>query len=296
MRTNELAARVFDFIGEHKDFPKSRATPLTGLAVHSQTSPNPLDATVYNPVVCLNLQGRKEVTVGTRSIEFGEGQSLIVSHHLPVMARVTQASPNRPYLALIISLDMGIIQALCDEIGPPRSGDHPPRSLSVGQIDERLIDTITRYFDLVADPLEARVMAPLILKEIHFRLLTADHGEMLRQCLHRDSHASRIARAITVIRTRYREPLAVTALAEAAAMSPSSFHEHFRQVTGTTPLQYQKDMRLTEARQLLAADALSVSSAAFAVGYESPTQFSREYARKFGNPPRRDVHQRDSVA
>ncbi|WP_052161719.1 AraC family transcriptional regulator [Hoeflea sp. BAL378] len=289
MNTAELARRVFESVGENISSTRSWQTSVPNLSFHLQTRPNPYEATIYSPVVCLNLQGRKEVGIGDQSVEFGDGQSLIVSHELPVMARVTEASPERPYLALIVSLDMAIVQSLWDEVGPAAPAPPQARSLSVGPGDERLVETLGRYFALTADPVEARVMAPLILREIHFRLLMADHGGMLRQHLHRDSHSSRIARAIGLIRTGYRAPLAVAALAEAASMSPSSFHEHFRQVTGTTPLQYQKDLRLTEARRLLAAEALSVSSAAFEVGYESPSQFSREYARKFGAPPRNDL-------
>ncbi|OCW59120.1 AraC family transcriptional regulator [Hoeflea olei] len=296
MTTAELARRIFDSVGENANSTRSWQTSVPNLAFHLQTRPNAYEATIYHPVVCLNLQGRKEVTIGDQSVEFGDGQSLIVSHELPVMARVTEASPERPYLALIVSLDMGIVQSLCDEVGPAVPAHPQTRSLSVGPVDERLIETLSRYVALTADPVEARVMAPLILREIHFRLLMADHGGMLRQFLHRDSHSSRIARAIGLIRSDYRTPLAVADLADAAGMSPSSFHQHFRQVTGTTPLQYQKDLRLTEARRLLAAEALSVASAAFEVGYESATQFSREYARKFGAPPRKDVLRPAGVA
>ena len=143
-----------------------------------------------------------------------------------------------------------------------------------------------RYLDLMDKPLDAQVLGPMILKELHFRLLLSPIGGMLRNLLSVDSHASRIAKSIQQIRVRFREPLVVGALARVAGMSPSSFHHHFKSVTGTTPLQYQKDLRMIEARTLLERGVPSVSFAGFEVGYESATQFSRDYSRKFGCSPK----------
>ena len=289
MTTLDLAQRVDAFIGKSTDTIKSCETSIPGLWVHRQTTPNAYEATIYEPVICLNLQGRKEVSIGDRAVEFGAGQSLIVSHGLPVMARVTEASPEHPYLAVIVALDIAVLHSLSDEVGNAFLEEQQARALSSNMTDFRLVEAIARYFALVPDPLETKVMAPLVLREIHFRLLTAGHGGMLRQLMQRDSHASRISRAISKIRSDYRAPLAVAGLAGEAGMSPSSFHEHFNQITGTTPLQYQKELRLIEARRLISANGSSVSSAAFEVGYESATQFSREYSRKFGCPPRNDA-------
>jgi AraC-like DNA-binding protein len=295
MTLQDLARSVDQFVGDHADTVKGRDTGIAGLFVHREVKPSPFEATVYHPVICLNLQGRKEVAIGDRSVAFGAGQSLIVSHDVPVMARVTEASAQHPYLAIILSLDIAIIRSLCDEVGETALDRQQASTLTANATDSRLVEAIARYFALTSDPLEAKVMQPLILREIHFRLLTASHGGMLRQLMQRDSHASRISRAIGRIRTGYRAPLAVATLAEEASMSPSSFHEHFKQVTGTTPLQYQKDLRLMEARRLIAMDGFSVSSAAYEVGYESATQFSREYARKFGGPPRNDIYRRPAA-
>lgn len=296
MILQDLARSVDHFAGEHAETAKGRETGIAGLFVHRQTSPSPFEATVYNPVICLNLQGSKEVSCGDRTLAFGAGQSLIVSHDVPVMARVTEASAKRPYLAIIAALDIAVIRSLCDEVGEPALDRRQASTLTASATDDSIVEAIARYFALTRDPLEAKVMQPLILREIHFRLLTASHGSMLRQLMQRDSHASRISRAIGRIRSGYRAPLTVASLAEAASMSPSSFHEHFRQVTGTTPLQYQKDLRLMEARRLISMDGFSVSAAAYEVGYESATQFSREYSRKFGAPPRNDVHRPATAA
>lgn len=290
MTIQDLARRVDDFIGNTHEMIKGSETAIAGLYVHRQTRPNPFEATIYHPVICLNLQGRKEVAIGDRSVAFGVGQSLIVSHDLPVAARVIEASPEHPYLAIIVALDIAILRSLCEEIGQIAPGERQVEALATSATDAALVEAMERYFALTGNQVEARVMAPLILKEIHFRLLMANHGGMLRKLMRRDSHASRISRAIGRIRTDYRGSLAIAVLAEDAGMSPSSFHEHFKQITGTTPLQYQKDMRLMEARRLISMDGASVSSAAYEVGYESATQFSREYSRKFGSPPRNDVY------
>jgi AraC-like DNA-binding protein len=263
--------------------------PLDRLLLLRYPKPTSLEATVYEPVVCLILQGRKETTLGGRTVGFGPGESLIVSHDLPVVSQVTKASPDRPYVAMIVRLDLGILRGLYDQVGHAGLNDERARSLDVRTTDSRLMDALARYLSLVDDPLAAEVLGPGLLREIHFRLLTAPHGAMLRRLLRHDSHASNVARAIEQIRRRFRESLVVPELARSVGMSSSAFHKHFKSVTETTPLQYQKELRLFEARRLLSSENYSVSSAAYEVGYESPTQFSREYARKFGVSPRRDA-------
>ena len=161
-------------------------------------------------------------------------------------------------------------------------------ALKVAHLDAPTMAVLLRYLDLLDHPKDARVLAPLVRRELHYRLLMSSSGGMLRSLLRRDSHASRIADAIGSLREGFRGPLDIGALARHAGMSPSSFHKHFRSVTRTTPLQYQKDLRLAEARALLRGGRHSVSTAAFEVGYESPSQFSREYSRKFGLPPQSD--------
>ena len=170
------------------------------------------------------------------------------------------------------------------------------KSLSISSSHTLWAEPLARYIELMNKPLAANVLGPLILKEIHFQLLISPIGGMLRNLLSVDSHASRIAKAITNIRQNFREPLVVAELADIAGMSPSSFHEHFKSITGTTPLQYQKDLRMIEARELLLAGARSVSSTGFEVGYESPTHFSRDYTRKFGYSPKHEAAAADPSA
>lgn len=241
---------------------------------------------IYRPILCLVVQGAKELILGERRVVMRAGQSMIVSHDLPVTTQILEASPSRPYLAIVIELDMALVRSLYDEVSDALPPTRPAHSVDVGAADEGLVSAMRRLLALHGNPLNAKVLEPLIRREIHFRLLMADHGGMLRELLRIDSHAGRIAKAIRHIQERFREPLAVADLASLAAMSISTFHEHFKAVTGNTPLQYQKDIRLIEAQRLLNTTDRSVSSVAFDVGYESPTQFSREYARKFGLSPR----------
>jgi len=262
---------------------------LPDLTLLRHTHPTELEAVVYNPVLCLILQGRKETTVGTKSVNFGQGESLVVGHYLPVVSRITKASPETPYLAVVLSLDLGLIRNLYDQIGDRDLETDNTEPLDVNIADERLINALGRYLELANAPEEATVMGPLILQEIHFRLLMAPNGGMLRRLVFRNSHASRISRSIERIRQDFRTSLSVAELAEVAGMSSSSFHEHFKVITGTTPLQYLKEMRLLKAHRLLQEGAHSVTSTAFEVGYESATQFSREYGRKFGVSPRQDL-------
>jgi len=259
---------------------------LPGAQIFQREEITAFEAVVYNPVICLILQGRKEMNVGQQFVELAEGDALLVSHDLPVTSKITQASPDAPYRALILSLDLGILRSLYEQVGETVSDSHDAKSLLAGAADTAWVNPIVRYLDLMDAPLDVQVLGPMILKEIHYRLLLSPIGGMLRNLLSVDSHASRIAKSIQKIRADFREPLVVGELAEVAGMSQSSFHEHFKSVTGTSPLQYQKDLRMIEARALLERGVASVSVAGFEVGYESPTHFSRDYSRKFGCSPK----------
>ena len=261
---------------------------LPNLTVLQTSEVSEFDSVVYKPVVCLVLQGAKETAIGDQSVTLHAGDALIVSHDLPVQSRIISASAGEPYLALIISLELGLVRSLYEQIGPISGGMAPTRSLSAGPADSAVVESIARYLALMNNAVEAEVLGPSILREIHFRLLMSPIGGMLRNLLAIDSHASRVARAIMHIRRDFRQNLSIPELAQAAGMSQSSFHGHFKQVTGTTPLQYQKDLRMIAARELLRDGRLSVAAASFEVGYESPTHFSRDYQRKFGMAPSKE--------
>ena len=260
-------------------------TGVEGLYAIANVETTECSASFYEPVMCLVLQGAKEAYMRDRVVRYSAGDILIVSHAVPVEAAVIKASSQEPYAALVLRLDLTLVRSLADEIGKVAEADEDMQSLQAAASDAPLIDAMHRLFRLSQDPLEAHALAPLVLKEIHFRLLRAEHGGMLRQLLHHDSTASRISKTIATIRGNFKTNIAVTDLAAECGMSLSAFHEHFKAVTATTPLQYQKDLRLLEARRLLSSNGLSVAAAAYEVGYESPTQFSREFSRKFGLPP-----------
>lgn len=271
-------------------------SPVEGLTLVRCTHPTGFEATLYEPLVCLIVQGSKVTTAGDQTVTLSAGKSVVVSHDLPVVSRIERASRATPYLALVVRLDLGTLRSLHAEIGDgePRvekdedEDEEKEQALKVAHLDAPTTAVLLRFLDVIDRPMDAKVLAPLVRRELHYRLLVSSSGGMLRALLRRDSHASRISDAIGALREGFRGPLDIEALARQAGMSTSSFHKHFRSVTRTTPLQYQKDLRLAEARVLLRGGRHSVSTAAFEVGYESPSQFSREYSRKFGLPPQSD--------
>lgn len=287
MSTDALAARAMTCLQATPCDP-ALVEPVEGVVLLRHQKPTSWTATIYDPVACLILQGQKETAVRDRSIVLSAGEALVVSHDLPVVARITQAEPGRPYLAMIVALDTSLLRRLYDEVGAVPFADTDLHALAAHRAAPGLVEALSRYLALASNPVEARVLLPLIRKEVHFRLLMAPNGGMLRQLLRHGSHASQIARAIAHLREDFRGPVNIPELASRVGMSPSSLYKHFKAVTSTTPLQYLKDLRLLEARRLLSEGGHTVSSAAYEVGYESPSQFSREFSRKFGISPRLD--------
>jgi AraC-like DNA-binding protein len=264
--------------------PRNGARPMEDLLLFQQRSPSSLEDSLYEPILCLILQGRKEVQIGEQTLSFGPGECLLVCSDLPVSSRITRA----PYLALVLKLDLASIRKLYDEVAGSALGGGLARAAVTHRADRELLDALRRYLALADSPADAKVLGPLTSREIHYRLLTAPFGGMLRCLIRHDSHESAIARAIGHLRGDLRSPLSIPELARRVGMGASSFHKHFRTVTSTTPLQYQKELRLLEARRLLKTGAASVTTVAFEVGYESLSQFSREYTRKFGVAPSQD--------
>lgn len=266
-------------------------TYLNAAHVFGREEVSEFETILYNPFICLILQGKKEIIIGEKAISLVPGDAFLVSHDLPVTAKILEASPEAPYRALVFALDLGILRSLYEQVGEVISAEASASALSATVADPAYIAPMARYLELMDSPLDAQVLGPMIVREIHFRLVMSPIGGMLRNLLSVNSHASRIAKAIIQIRNKFREPLIVADLAEIAGMSPSSFHEHFKSVTGTTPLQYQKDLRMIEARDIIMRGACSVSTAGFEVGYESATHFSRDYSRKFGCSPKHHLAQ-----
>jgi AraC-like DNA-binding protein len=264
---------------------------IPGLSIYCRVAPSDatdVEAYIYEPVLCLVLQGSKSAAVRDREVVLEPFDALLVSHDLPVVSRIIKASEREPYLAIILSLDLQLVRNLHAEVPELPILDPESNSLATARAEEMWVAPLERYLELLDNPLDARVLGPSILHEIHYRLMFSRIGGMLRKFLVSESHESRIAIAIEKLRQEYRSTIRIGELAKTAGMSISSFHEHFKAVTGSTPLQYQKDLRLIEAKGLLTATKQSVAQAAFAVGYESPSHFSRDYSRTFGVSPSRD--------
>jgi AraC-like DNA-binding protein len=245
-----------------------------------------LNETIYEPALCVVLQGAKQTNLDNRILRLSSGDSIIISHHVPVYAKITQASIEVPYLSLIIKIDLKIIRSLAFEIEQIVEKQDRAFSVDSEKADSALINTIDRLITTMEDPLEAELIGASLFKELHLRVLRASHGGMLRQMVPINSAANNVARSIEHIRNNYRDRLLVTEVAREVGMSESSLYQKFREITGTTPHQYQKSLRLMEAHTLLSSDGYAVSDAAFAVGYESASHFSRDYLRKFGIPPK----------
>jgi AraC-like DNA-binding protein len=262
-----------------------RAHQMPQLSAFQSEALGKIEGTVYEPALCLILQGGKTVSIGDHSVSVNAGEALIVSHALPVISQITKASREEPYCAFVLFLDLHMINDLHDQVAEPRTAKADARSLLVGPAEESWLAPFMRYAELAASPRDAQILGPSTLREIHYRLLASQAGQALQGLIKTDSHSNKIAKAIHQLRSDYHIPLRVPDLARTAGMSAASFHDYFKAITGTTPLQYQKDLRLIEAHNLLRTMQHSVSEAAFAVGYESPSHFSRDYSRKFGVPP-----------
>jgi AraC-like DNA-binding protein len=245
---------------------------------------------IYRPALCLVVQGAKQVMFGDKLFAYDEMQALVVSVEMPGFGRVTRASRDEPYLAIVLEFDVAMLREVMEQLdSPPKPrGDHG-LGVFVDDVGEPLADCILRLIRMLGTPKAIPVLYPSILREICFWLLTGDNGGEVCKLGLPNSHTRRIAEAIYLLRDNFARAVKVEQLAAAARMSPSSFHQHFKMLTSMTPLQYQKHLRLIEARRLMMTDGATVTAAAYQVGYESASQFSREYARMFGAPPKRDV-------
>lgn len=264
---------------------------LPGLLFMRLDEPAANSCSVYEPCVAVIVQGSKRVLLGDESLSYGEDRYLITSMDLPVKTALMQASPDRPYLAVALRLDWRDIASLMLEMpaAATRRPEPDSRAMTTGALTAPLLEAFDRLLALLDQPEDIPALAPLVRREIHYRLLAGEAGGRLRQIATVDSQTHQVSRAIEQLNRRFTQNLRIEDLARDAGMSPSTFHHHFKALTAMSPLQYQKQLRLTEARRLMLSERLDASTAAFRVGYESPSQFSREYRRMFGAPPSRDM-------
>lgn len=279
-----LAGRFIETDGERK-------TAIDGLSISRRSTPSVPCHGSYRPCLAMVLQGAKSLRLGSATINYATGEYLVTSLDLPVTWRVVEASAEAPHLCLSLAIDS---EKLVDLLGRSdiRRGIIPSENqwgISVNAAPAGLVDAVIRLLRLLDSPEDIPVMAPLIEQEILYRLLTGPSGDRLINIATVDSQANRIARAIGWLRQHFALPLRIEQLAEHVNMSPSSFHHHFKSITAMTPIQYQKQLRLSEARRLMLVERLDAGTAGHRVGYQSPSQFSREYSRLYGNPPVRDI-------
>jgi len=285
-----LKQAVIAHAARHANRDGLALTPVPGLRMMFVESAQGALHSVYRPLVCLILQGAKHLTVGREQRVVSAGQSVIVSADMPVVGRIVAASRREPYLAIAVELEMTILREVAAQLGGVRAQRPSETRTSFAEDTEAAtLDCAARLVRLLDRPEATPFLRPGIMRELHYWLLSGQHGAALRGLAAPDSHASRLAAAIAILRDEYRSRVPVERLASAAAMSLTAFHKHFKHMTSLTPGRYQKRLRLIEARRLMLDDGFTASSAAFEVGYESVSQFTREYRRMFQLPPKRDV-------
>ncbi|TWR67851.1 AraC family transcriptional regulator [Pseudomonas grimontii] len=264
-------------------------TGIPRVAMVQGEIPEHMLAAVYDPMINLILQGSKSLTVGDRTLHYDPATYFVMSIELPAVGVVNPTSTGEPYLAVSLTLDPAVLTTLLNDLPAPSGRGKQDAGFSVATVTPALMDAWVRMLRLMGDPVAIAALAPVYEREILYHVLQGPHGWMLREIAAPDTALARVSQAIQWIRRDYAEPIRVEALAQKAVMSVSAFHRHFKAVTNLSPLQYQKRVRLLNARMLMLASASSVTKAAFEVGYESATQFSRDYARVFGLPPARDT-------
>ncbi|HCG7479997.1 TPA: AraC family transcriptional regulator N-terminal domain-containing protein [Vibrio parahaemolyticus] len=284
--TQKLAKLIDRWTGDANQYD----TPISGLRFSRWTTPTPPTSYTHNPSICLIAQGRKRVLLGEESFIYDANHFLISSVDLPIIANIIEASEEQPYLGLIMELDLTeISQLIVDSELAFTQSKEAQKGIAVGELSESLLEAFVRLAELLDEGQNIKILAPIIKREIFYRLLMSEQGTRLHQIVTAGSHSHQIAKAIDWLKNNFVKPLSVGDLASYTGMSKSSFYTHFRSMTSMTPLQFQKKLRLSEARRLMLTENLDAMAATFKVGYESPSQFSREYSRLFGAPPSKDI-------
>lgn len=281
----ELAECVGQAMGED-----GAISPLPGLHLQRSSSPRVSVHSLHGPALCLIAQGSKEVLVGEDRLRYDPAHYLLVTVELPVVSWVLEASKDEPYLSLHLDLDMALVRSVAAEAELSLS-EKPTqvKALSTAPLDAGLLEAVVRLVRLLEAPVEAKVLAPLITREIVYRLLLGERGSQLRRMADQGGDTHFIARAAEQLRNNLTQPRRVEEVAREFGMSVSSFHSHFKAAIGLSPLQFQKRMRLQEARRLMLYEALDAAGAGYSVGYDDAAHFSREYKSLFGTPPKKDV-------
>lgn len=292
-----MIASLRDKIARLTEDMDGYTTAIPGLSLFRREKPSEPTCGMYEPSICLVVQGTKRVMLGEDTYVYDAEHYLITSVHLPTIVQVMEASPDKPYLGLSLKFDLReVSQLMVDSSLPQPRTQQSSRGMATGKVTQPLLNAFIRLIELLDDKEDIPILTQVIQREIIYRLLVGEQGARLRQIASAGSQSQQIARAIEWLKNNFTQPLSVDDLAEKASMSNSTFHHHFRSMTALSPLQYQKQLRLQEARRLMLAERMDAANAAFQVGYESPSQFSREYNRHFGAPPLRDISRLRQIA
>jgi AraC-like DNA-binding protein len=265
-------------------------TNIPGLTIFRKSKTTQPYSGMYPPCICLAVQGAKRAVLERNEYVYDARHYLITPINLPTVVQILEASQEKPYLGLVLDLDLRTLaELMLDSALPQPQTQQPGHAMATGRVTPELLNAFKRLVDLIDEPKDIPILAPVIKREIFYRMLTGDQGARLRQMASAGSQGNRIAQAIDWLKENFTQPLRIDALASQVNMSTSTFHHHFMSLTAKSPLQYQKWLRLNEARRLMLTENQDATTAAFEVGYESPSQFNREYSRLFGAPPLRDI-------
>jgi AraC-like DNA-binding protein len=286
----EMRVILLRKIASHIHIEGNEATAIPGLTLYRRTEPTTCTSATYEPRLIVFVQGEKRINLGDTTYVCDESSFLLTSVDLPVISQITSATPEAPILALMLNFEMPTVREILSKDGfQVPEAVSPARGMAVGKNSAELLDAFSRLLDLLDKPQDIPFLSSLIQREIMYRLLRGPQGMHLRAIATLGEQSNRTAKAVAWLRENYAKPLHVEELASVAQMGVSTLHHHFRSLTAMSPLQYQKQLRLHKARVRMLMDGLDAASAAFEVGYESPSQFSREYSRFFGQPPMRDI-------
>lgn len=265
-------------------------TSIPGLRFHRSNSPTQPTSYTLDPNICMIGQGRKRVFVGDETYVYDHKSVLVSAVHLPVVSQIIDIDPSEPYAGLTLELELNILSELIAHDDLPNQKPSPsPKAMAVSNVSPGLLDAMTRLVQLTETPQHVPILAPLIKREVYYHLLIGEQGPYLRQIVTEGSNSHRVAKMVNWIKENYSESFTIETLIKNSGMSISTFHHHFKTLTSMSPVQFQKKIRLNEARKLMLTGHIDAANASFKVGYESPTQFSREYSRQFGLSPMRDI-------
>ena len=284
-----LADKIKDKVSELFSEAGMLQTSIKGFNISVRTAPTVNQHCFYKPMAIVILQGKKQTMLGSEHFTYNANQLVVTSVDIPTVGSIVEASPEKPFMSLVLELDNYIIGQLLSEGNYPQN-DYVSRGMGITDADENILDAFYRLLMLLEQEERQKIMAPLIIKEIHYLLLTSPLGDIIRAVNTKGSQNNQIANAIAWLKENFRQPLKIEELAKKFNMAESSFYRHFNKVTSISPLQYQKQLRLYEAQRLMLSENMDAANAAYEVGYESASQFNREYKRMFGTPPKTNVN------